>query len=130
MVHFLSIVKFCDLVLDIVPGLLVSGACLGCLEPARDPIYFCLLNCRDTRKDGRIFLWDFLGSECTQLLMTRVDYYRLLLMHAGLVSGWAGAMTFFEVGAFDPSDITFNPMWRQGMYVIPFMTHGGAVKGL
>ena len=50
------------------------------------------------------------------------------LMHTGLVSGWAGAMTFFEVGAFDPSDITFNPMWRQGMYVIPFMTRLGVVE--
>ncbi len=48
-------------------------------------------------------------------------------MHTGLVAGWAGAMTFFEVGAFDPSDITFNPMWRQGMYVIPFMTRLGVV---
>ena len=48
-------------------------------------------------------------------------------MHTGLVSGWAGAMTFFEVGAFDPYDITFNPMWRQGIYVIPSMKRLGVV---
>jgi len=47
------------------------------------------------------------------------------LMHTGLVSGWAGSMTLYEVG--DPTDIAFNPMWRQGMYVIPFMTRLGVV---
>lgn len=36
-------------------------------------------------------------------------------------------MTFYEVGAFDPTDIAFNPMWRQGMYVLPFMTRLGVV---
>ena len=36
-------------------------------------------------------------------------------------------MTFYEVGAFDPTDIAFNPMWRQGMYVLPFMTRLGMV---
>ena len=35
------------------------------------------------------------------------------LMHTGLVSGWAGTMALYEVAAFDPSDMTFNPMWRQ-----------------
>ena len=49
------------------------------------------------------------------------------LMHTGLVSGWAGSMALYEVGAFDPNDIAFNPMWRQGMYVLPFMTRLGVV---
>ena len=49
------------------------------------------------------------------------------LMHTGLVSGWAGSMALYEVGAFDPTDIAFNPMWRQGMYVLPFMTRLGVV---
>lgn len=48
-------------------------------------------------------------------------------MHTGLVSGWAGVMTFYEVAGFDPSDLTFNPMWRQGMYVLPFLTRLGCV---
>ena len=49
------------------------------------------------------------------------------LMHTGLVSGWAGTMALYEVAEFDPSDITFNPMWRQGMYVLPFMVRLGVV---
>ena len=49
------------------------------------------------------------------------------IMHTGLVAGWAGVMTFYEVSAFDPTDLTFNPMWRQGMYVLPFITRLGAV---
>lgn len=48
-------------------------------------------------------------------------------MHTGLVSGWAGTMALYEVAAFDPSDMTFNPMWRQGMYVLPFMVRLGVV---
>ena len=50
------------------------------------------------------------------------------LMHTGLVSGWAGVMCFYEVASFDPSDLTFNPMWRQGMYVLPFLARLGCVE--
>ena len=48
---------------------------------------------------------------------------RLLSVHLMHIVSWSGAI----VGAFDPSDITFNPMWRQGMYVIPFITRLGVV---
>jgi hypothetical protein len=27
-----------------------------------------------------------------------------------------------EIAVFDPSDPVLNPMWRQGMFVLPFMT--------
>ncbi|NET31187.1 MAG: photosystem II chlorophyll-binding protein CP47 [Cyanothece sp. SIO1E1] len=47
------------------------------------------------------------------------------LMHTGLVSGWAGSMAFYELATFDPSDPILNPMWRQGMYVMPFMARLG-----
>jgi photosystem II CP47 chlorophyll apoprotein len=50
------------------------------------------------------------------------------LMHTALVSGWAGSMALYELAIFDPSDIVLNPMWRQGMFVIPFMTRLGVVK--
>jgi hypothetical protein len=40
------------------------------------------------------------------------------LMHTGLVSGWTGSMMFYELSAFDPTDLTFNPMWRQGLYYV------------
>ena len=49
------------------------------------------------------------------------------IMHTGLVSGWAGSMIFYEIAAFDPNDIVFNPMWRQGCFVLPFATRLGVV---
>ena len=47
------------------------------------------------------------------------------IMHTSLVSGWAGSMAFYELAVFDPSDPVLNPMWRQGMFVLPFMTRLG-----
>jgi len=47
------------------------------------------------------------------------------LMHTALVSGWAGSMALYELAVFDPSDPVLNPMWRQGMFVMPFMTRLG-----
>ncbi|KAH0773806.1 hypothetical protein KY290_010943 [Solanum tuberosum] len=44
-------------------------------------------------------------------------------MHTALVAGWAGSMALYELAVFDPSDPVLDPMWRQGMFVIPFMTH-------
>ena len=49
------------------------------------------------------------------------------LMHTGLVAGWAGSMAFFELSSFDPTDLTFNSMWRQGLYVIPMASRLGVV---
>ncbi|KAL5643776.1 hypothetical protein ACJX0J_003870 [Zea mays] len=46
-------------------------------------------------------------------------------MHTALVSGWAGSMALYELAVFDPSDPVLDPMWRQGMLVIPFMTRLG-----
>jgi photosystem II CP47 chlorophyll apoprotein len=34
-------------------------------------------------------------------------------------------MAIYELAIFDPSDPIFNPMWRQGMFVIPFMSRLG-----
>ncbi len=47
------------------------------------------------------------------------------LMHTALTAGWAGSMTLYELAIFDPSDPVLNPMWRQGMFVLPFMTRLG-----
>jgi photosystem II CP47 chlorophyll apoprotein len=47
------------------------------------------------------------------------------LMHTALVAGWAGSMALYELAVFDPSDPVLNPMWRQGMFVLPFMTRIG-----
>ncbi|QCE14657.1 photosystem II CP47 chlorophyll apoprotein [Vigna unguiculata] len=53
---------------------------------------------------------------------------RLLSVHiiqTALVAGWAGSMTLYELAVFYPSDPVLDPMWRQGMFVIPFMTRLG-----
>ena len=50
------------------------------------------------------------------------------LMHTASVSGWAGSMASYELAVFDPSDPVLDPMWRQGMFVIPFMTRIGITK--
>ncbi|KAD4981957.1 hypothetical protein E3N88_18628 [Mikania micrantha] len=46
-------------------------------------------------------------------------------MHTALVAGWAGSMALYELAVFDPFDPVLDPMWRQGMFVIPFMTSLG-----
>jgi len=50
------------------------------------------------------------------------------LMHTALVSGWAGSMALYELSIFDPSDPVLNPMWRQGMFVMPFMSRLGITE--
>ncbi|KAM0064621.1 Photosystem II CP47 reaction center protein [Helianthus debilis subsp. tardiflorus] len=60
------------------------------------------------------------------------DPARLLsvhIMHTALVAGWAGSMALYELAVFDSSDPILDPMWRQGMFVIPFMTHLGITNG-
>jgi len=47
------------------------------------------------------------------------------IMHTALVAGWAGSMALYELAVFDPSDPVLNPMWRQGMFVLPFMSRLG-----
>jgi len=49
-------------------------------------------------------------------------------MHTALVAGWAGSMALYELAIFDPSDAVLNPMWRQGMFVLPFMARLGVVE--
>ena len=50
------------------------------------------------------------------------------LMHTALVAGWAGSMALYELAIFDPSDPVLNPMWRQGMFVLPFMARLGVTE--
>ena len=50
------------------------------------------------------------------------------LMHTALVAGWAGSMALYELAIFDPSDAVLNPMWRQGMFVLPFMARLGVTS--
>ena len=50
------------------------------------------------------------------------------LMHTALVAGWAGSMALYELAVFDPSDPVLNPMWRQGMYVMPMTARLGVTS--
>jgi len=50
------------------------------------------------------------------------------LMHTALVAGWAGSIAFYELAIFDPSDPVLNPIWRQGMFVLPFITRLGITQ--
>ncbi|KAJ4700574.1 Photosystem II CP47 reaction center protein, partial [Melia azedarach] len=44
------------------------------------------------------------------------------IMHIALVTGSAGSMALYELTVFYPSNPILDLMWRQGMFVIPFMT--------
>jgi photosystem II CP47 chlorophyll apoprotein len=37
-------------------------------------------------------------------------------------------MTFYELAVFDPSDAVLNPIWRQGIFVLPFITRLGITQ--
>ena len=49
------------------------------------------------------------------------------LMHTALVCGWAGSMALFELSIIDHNDFVLNPIWRQGLFVLPFMARLGCV---
>jgi photosystem II CP47 chlorophyll apoprotein len=51
-------------------------------------------------------------------------------MHSGLAAGWSGAITFYELIILDPTDPVYNPIWRQGCYVIPFISRLGVIRSL
>ena len=58
------------------------------------------------------------------------DFRRLVsihLMHTSLVSGWAGSMALYELVILDSSDPIYNPIWRQGCYLVPFITRIGVM---
>jgi len=49
-------------------------------------------------------------------------------MHTALLAGWAGSMLLYELAIFDPTDPVLNPMWRQGMYVMPMTARLGVTS--
>ena len=52
------------------------------------------------------------------------------LMHTGLVSGWASVMSLYELIVVDPTDPVYNPIWRQGSYVLPFISRLGVIRSI
>jgi len=47
------------------------------------------------------------------------------LMHTGILCSWSGLITLYELILLDATDPTYNPIWRQGCYVLPFITRIG-----
>jgi photosystem II CP47 chlorophyll apoprotein len=52
------------------------------------------------------------------------------IIHSGLAAGWSGVMVLYELITFDPTDPVYNPSWRQGCYVIPFISRIGVISSL
>jgi len=50
--------------------------------------------------------------------------------HTALIAGWSTQMVLYELILVDPSDPVYNPIWRQGNYVIPFISRLGVVQSL
>ena len=51
-------------------------------------------------------------------------------MHTGMLASWSGLIVLYELITFDPTDRSLNPCWRQGSYVIPFISRIGAISSL
>jgi photosystem II CP47 chlorophyll apoprotein len=51
-------------------------------------------------------------------------------MHSGLAGGWAAAMLLYELIVVDPTDPVYNPIWRQGCYLMPFSSRLAVVRSL
>ena len=49
------------------------------------------------------------------------------LLHTALIAGWAGSMLLYELIVLTTSDPVYNPLWRQGAYVLPFCARLGVV---
>jgi photosystem II CP47 chlorophyll apoprotein len=52
------------------------------------------------------------------------------IMHTALVAGWSGVMLLYELIIYDPTDPVYNPSWRQGCYVLPFVTRLGVIDSI
>lgn len=52
------------------------------------------------------------------------------LMHTALVAGWSGSMLIYEIIIIDASDPVYNPIWRQGSFVLPFVSKLGVVTSI
>ena len=51
-------------------------------------------------------------------------------MHSGLAAGWSAVMVLYELITFDPTDPVYNPSWRQGCYLIPFISRIGVISSV
>ena len=44
------------------------------------------------------------------------------------ISGWIVSMLLYEILVIDRTDTVYNPIWRQGCYVMPIAMRLGAVS--
>jgi hypothetical protein len=65
----------------------------------------------------KLVTYELLNSCCFTHLIARD-----VQLQSPLVSDWASFMALYELTVFDLSDPILDPMWRQCMFVIPFMT--------
>ena len=52
------------------------------------------------------------------------------MMHSGFAAGWSSVMLLYELITVDPTDPVYNPIWRQGCYVIPFISRISVIRSL
>ena len=52
------------------------------------------------------------------------------MMHSGFAAGWSRLMLLYELVYLDATDPVYNPMWRQGLYLIPFSSRIGLIRSL
>ena len=52
------------------------------------------------------------------------------MMHSGFAAGWSRLMLLYELVYLDATDPVYNPMWRQGSYLIPFSSRIGLIRSL
>ena len=77
-------------------------------------------------------------SPCADIAKIRLPWFRVHIvilndpgrLISGLAAGWSGAITFYELITLDPTDPVYNPIWRQGCYVIPFISRLGVIRSL
>ena len=52
------------------------------------------------------------------------------IIHTGLAAGWSGVMVLYELITFDPTDPVYTPSFRQGCYLIPFISRIGVISSV
>ena len=50
------------------------------------------------------------------------------IMHTALAAGWSAVIVLYELITFDPTDPVYNPSFRQGCYLIPFISRIGCIS--
>lgn len=52
------------------------------------------------------------------------------IIHSAILSSWSCLISIYELQIFDASDPSYNPSWRQGCYVIPFLSRIGCSSSI